>query len=273
MPTARWWKEFYAKEREELGTLGLDALLEQAPSVELSRALVFPHTRLRHSGHLPAAAARAVLDSGADTVLALGVLHGGREQDAEVVARARAGDANAIAALGGVHGPDGIAVEEFSLDGFSALLERAAERAGRAPPRLVKRFPFLVGRAPDQHPGLEELARLVASGAAVVATADMVHHGVGYGTAEGERVPREAGSTYARGLIEEQLLLLGRRDFVAFADVARRARSDFRDSGPTLAALIAPFSYAVLALELVPYGDVLAAAEPTWVAAALCGLA
>ena len=46
-------------------------------------ALIFPHTKLRDSGCLPAAVARAVVASGRETVLAIGVLHGGREVDAD----------------------------------------------------------------------------------------------------------------------------------------------------------------------------------------------
>src|SRR5262249_19279721 len=154
-------------------------LLERAPSVELPAkgALVFPHTLLAFSGELVAACALACVHSGRDTVLALGVLHGAREADAPLVARARAGDREARAQLRRVHGPgaaraDGRWQEEFSLDGFAALLELAARREGRAPPRLVARFPFLVGETPEDLPGLDELRALVGSGAALVATAD-----------------------------------------------------------------------------------------------------
>ena len=44
---------------------------------------------------------------------------------------------------------------------------------------------------------------------------------------------------------------------------------DFRDVGPVLMEL-RPFSrYTIHACELVPYGDVLGAPDPTWVAGAL----
>src|SRR5438128_877793 len=118
MPTARWWKSFYARERSGID---LDALLDAAPSVAFPEqgALVFPHTRLAASGRLVASVARAAALSGRD-VLALGVLHGARERDADEVARARAGDPRAKAALRGIHDEAGLASEEFSLDNFRA---------------------------------------------------------------------------------------------------------------------------------------------------------
>lgn len=127
MKTALAWKRFYEAERESLGEAGVAERLERAPDAALPPrgALVFPHTKLAVSGHLVAAAARAVVRSGADEVLAIGVLHGAREEDAALVARARRGEPDAVAALRRVHGvgapgDDGRADEEFSLDGFAA---------------------------------------------------------------------------------------------------------------------------------------------------------
>src|SRR5579859_5225892 len=93
--TARAWKEYYSKERREIGDIGLRALFDRAPHIDLppGGALVFPHTKARVSGHLVAAVARAIVEARCDEVVALGVLHGAREQDQEQVRRARAGDA------------------------------------------------------------------------------------------------------------------------------------------------------------------------------------
>ena len=60
-------------------------------------ALVFPHTRLEATGDMVAAVALAVVRSGCEEVLALGVLHGAWVEDAELVRRAREGDAEARA--------------------------------------------------------------------------------------------------------------------------------------------------------------------------------
>ena len=234
--TAPEWKRFYAAERAELGRAGLEALLHGAPGVELppGGALIFPHTRLAHSGRLVAAAARAVLASGADRVFALGVLHQPEHAHAE-----------------------------FSLDGFLALLELAAELDGGAVPEVTARF-----AGPDAD---VSLLRAEARGAALVATADPVHHGIGYGAAREHALPLgEASRLEARVWIEEQLAALGRGELDAFAELSRRYRSDFGRAGPILLELLGGAArFEVEQLLLVDYADVLEAESPTWVAAAL----
>lgn len=280
-PTARAWRAFYARERDELGEPGLIARLDRAPTITVPAggALIFPHTRLRHSGHLVGAVANAVVDSGCDRVLALGVLHGAREADAGAVARARAGDPAARQALRGVHGPGvdgdgGHWDEEFSLDGFRALVGLAARRAGRPPPELIARFPFLVGDDPSSLPGVDELRAVVDAGAVVVATTDPVHYGVGYGRPDADLARDDARAVaFARSSVERALELLSTGDYTGFGAHAVAARSDFRDVGPVLATLLGPPLAAVLRdLVLVGYADVLEAAEPTWVAGALSAL-
>ena len=282
---AREWRELYAKERAALGEAGMFALLDRAPPVDLPQggALVFPHTHLHASGHLVAAAARAVVRSGCDQVLALGVLHNARERDAPLLERARAGEPAALTELRRVHGP-GVAgdaghwAEEYSLDGFTALLEVAARRERRAPPHLVVRFPFLVGDDPSTLPGLGELLRLRDSGCAIVATADPIHHGVAYGTPEAERRAREDPATkaWARAALDGQHALLAKGNYAAFLTEAAKYRSDFRDAGPVLAMLrgggTASVAMRVRAIELVDYAETFGEAAPTWVAAALTEL-
>lgn len=272
------WKRFYAEERRALGDAGLAALVRSAPEIAVPErgALLFPHTRLAASGRWVAAVARAVVRAQPRRVLALGVLHGARAADAELLRRARRGDALSRDALRRVHGPGaphdgGHASEEFSLDGFRALVAVAARVEGLPEPELVERHPFLVGDAPETVTGVEELRELVAEGAALVASADLVHHGVGYGTPPDLALPRtEATRSLARDWVGEQLAALGSGDFERFSVIAGRQRSDFRDAGPMLSHILArPVSFRVQALELVDYADVLAAAEPTWVAATL----
>ena len=286
MKTARAWKEYYGRERAALGEPGLCARLEHAEGwvdpllavLAHGGALVFPHTRLEVSGDLPAAAALAVVRSGREEVLALGVLHGAREEDAPLVQAARVGnDPAARAILRRVHGPGvpddaGRWAEEFSLDNFGALLEAAARRDGRPAPRVVRRFPFLTGPTPADLPGMEELAALVAGGAALVATTDPIHHGVGYGMPPEETWPLAAASTatLARAAVEEGFQRLAARDYAAFLDHAATLRSDFRDVGPVLAHLLpAATHFAIHELRLVDYAEAFAADPPTWVAAAL----
>jgi predicted class III extradiol MEMO1 family dioxygenase len=238
------WKAFYARER---AALDLDALLDAAPELEFptAGALVFPHTRLTASGTLVAAVAKAVARTGQD-VLAIGVLHGGTRAEE----------------LRGVHDERGLAADEFSLDGFRALLARTGTTA-----RVHARFPFLVGDRPDDLPGLGELRRL-ASDSVVVATTDPIHHGVGYATAEARDETLPETQAFARARVEEQLDALARADFGEFADLCARDRSDFRDAGPVLATLVPNAEWAIEALQLVDYSDVFECARPTWVAAA-----
>src|SRR5205823_5366820 len=132
-----------------------------------------------------------VVEAGATEVLALGVLHGGREADAEMVRRIRSGDAEATTALRRVHGPGiqndgGHWTEEFSLDSFKIFVELAARSAGRTAPKIIERYPFMTGENPGDLPAIDELRAIAARGAALVATTDPIHHGVGYGTPESE---------------------------------------------------------------------------------------
>jgi hypothetical protein len=286
MRTAKAWKAFYRSERESLGRAGLQQLIASAPRVTLPQdgagAVVFPHTRLSTSGRLPAAVARAVIESGCETVLALGVLHGAREEDAPLVQRARGGNVEALRHLRRAHGPGvpgdrGHWSEEFSLDNFQALVEIAAEMAGVRPPRIIARYPFLTGPEPSTMPGLDELRHIIDGGAALVATTDPIHEGVGYGTAAKELLPRESEQTFkiARQWIQEGFTSLARRDYRAFLENARAVRSDFRDVGPVMVSLLEPFDLSVTIHELllVDYHDVLQCAQPTWVAAALASIA
>jgi len=281
MRTASEWKELYARERASLGQRALEGMLDRAPEVWLPArgALVFPHTRLSRSGELVAAVARAVVQSGADRVLALGVLHGARAEDQPTVEAARRGDAEATALLRRVHGAQipGDASrwsEEFSLDGFAVLIELAARRAGRKAPELVLRYPFLVGDEPASLPGIDALLELTSSGCVLVGTTDPLHHGLGYGTEAAFARDAAAPETvaWARDAIAAQTRALEGGDYAAFQQLARAHRSDFRDTGPVLAHLLrarGALSFEQHALTLVDYSDVLEAPPPTWVAAAM----
>jgi hypothetical protein len=284
LKTAVQWKRFYADERAGLGEAGMEQLLDRAPAVEFPAggALVFPHTRVALTGHLTAAVARAVVRSGATETLALGVLHGGREQDADRVQRARAGELMARLSLRGIHeATDDLCAEEFSLDAFAAFVALAARREGRPAPRVLARYPFLVGDDPEGLPGIADLDR-IAQRMPVVATADPIHHGAGYHTPEGERRAAEDDATrgWARACIETQLELLLRGEWEPFLRLAGEVRSDFRDAGPVLGHLMRlqgkrdgkTRRSEVLDLALVDYAEVFGADAPTWVAAPLMRL-
>ena len=243
MPTPAWWKDFYAREREGLD---LDALLDAAPEIEFPErgALVFPHTRLAVTGSMVAAVARAAARARGE-VLAVGVLHGVRGPR-------------------GVHEETGLARDEFSLDGFRALYDRACAREGM-PARVVARYPLEVGDRPGDLPGLEDLRRR-AETSLVVATADPIHHGVGYETPEARDETLAETVVEARTRVEEQLRTLARGNFSEFARLCARDRSDFRNAGPVVAELFPHATWTLDDLKLVDYSQTLGCARPTWVA-------
>lgn len=275
--TARAWKEFYRFEREALGLDGLRHLLDEAPHLTLpvGGALIFPHTRLRATGRQVAAVARAVLESGCREVIALGVLHGGRECDAEAVAAARAGNAPALAELRRIHGPEleddtDRWLEEFSLDGFRFLIEHLAERTRRPLPIIHECYPFLTGTDPRSLPGFTHLERLRARGAALVATTDPIHHGIGYGLTPLDARAADAPATlaWAQQRVTLAMRALAQKDYPEFLRLCAEDNSDFRDVGPVLAELVRhPWRAQAQPVQTVDYTDVLGTAAPTWVAA------
>ena len=273
MDSAFAWKQFYAAERERLGRNRLLAMVDEAEPLDVrdGGAIVIPHTRIEVTGNQIAVAVATVLASGAERVLALGVLHGARRADRGLVAAARAGDGDAITTLRGVHDEHGLAAEEFSLDGFVEMLTLAADRAGRSV-EVARRYPFLVGEEPASLDGLDELEQLVGDGALLVATTDPIHHGYAYGTAPSECLDPDDPRTMAvaQSALDDQLAALSDHRFGDFAQLAEQHRSDFRDTGPTLAQLVGRgFASEIHDLALVDYADVLEAARPSWVAGAL----
>jgi len=124
-------------------------------------------------------------------------------------------------------------------------------------------------------PGMESLRHEVGGSAALVATADLVHHGVGYGTGVDDQLPLEDDSKpmVRRWITEsfEKLLTHRYEDFLSHAQIVG---SDFRDTGSVLAYLLGDGMTAeIVDLELCDYSDVLGAAPPTWVSSALVKIA
>ncbi len=252
------WKRYYEAERARLGRDALRAMVERAPAVALDQhAAIFPHTRLEVTGDMVVAVARAVVDSGAGEVLAIGVLHGQPSTERRV------------------HLPGEVSTrDEFSLDAFVALLTVAADLLGKPAPTVHMRYPLLVGTDPSSLPGIDELARL-AERMPMVATADPIHHGIGYGD-DGEHAldgSSPAATSFARESIDRQLGTLAAHDFAAFQEECGRVRSDFRNAGPTLACLVGKGAFfETHRVDLVDYTTALGANGPTWVAGALVTL-
>jgi len=265
-----------------LGAVGAARLLDGGSSWDLTGtlrrggAIVFPHVGIDVCGHHVGAAVRACLDSGLQRVVAVGVLHALTSGLDEARARVAAGGDPAREPAWGVQGP-GLGgrsdwEREFSLDGFVFLWSAELARRGIRGPELVLRYPFLAGGRPDLMPGIDELAS-ISAGAALVATADSFHHGIGYGDPPGAAHPPDAaGLDAARRSIESGHALLERGDYRAFQEQCVRAKSDARDVGQVLRYLVGPMKARILDLVAADMSGAYRAPSPTWVAGALVTL-
>lgn len=277
------FKALHSGQQARLGEAGALRILDAgrawdlAPVLSAGGSLLFPHTTLDVCGHQIAAAIHACLDCGAARVLVLGVLHGLTEELQAARARVAAGGDPAAEPLRGVQGP-GLAgprhwEAEFSLFHFRFLWDLETRRRARTGgPELVLRYPFLAGDRPDTLPGIGELEDL-ARGAAVVATMDPVHHGIGYGDPVGDALAPEAGGLeLARRRIGEGLALLRDGDYPAYGRHAVASRSDGRDTGPVLRHLRGPLEAEILDLVADDMTGPYRKPAPTWVAGALVAL-
>jgi hypothetical protein len=267
--------------QRRLGSDGAAVLLDAgrrwdlAPALNDGGAVVFPHVSIEVCGHHTAAAVHACLDSGSDTVLALGVLHALTDELNEARVRVAAGGDPSGEDAWGVQGP-GLPGrtdwrQEFSLMNFLFLWREETARRGRDGPELVLRYPYLAGGRPDDLPGIEELERL-SRDAVVVATADPFHHGIGYGDSASESLaPEDGGLELARRRIDEGLELLRAGDHWGYNGHCVAAKSDARDVGQVLRHLLGPVRGNVLDLVADDMSGPYDAPAPTWVAGALIG--
>ncbi len=271
-----------AQDQAAQGEDGIRRLLEAgrawnlAPVLQAGGAVIFPHTSIAACGHQVAAAVHACLDSGAEKVLALGVLHALTPE----LEAARGRVANGADPSGepgwGVQGPGLPGREdwraEFSLSHFQFLWQQEIARRGIPGPPLIVRYPYLAGGRPEALPGMAELQE-IAREAVVVATMDPFHHGIGYGDlTEQALAPTEGGLELARQAITEGLSLLQAGEYWKYNQHSVRTKSDGRDVGQVLRYLLGSQQGRILDL----IGDDMSAAyqkpPPTWVAGALIAL-
>ena len=268
--------------QRRLGTEGAARLLDAgrrwdlSPVLEGGGAVVFPHVSLEVCGHHGAAAVHACLDSGADRVLVLGVLHALTDELEDARVRVANGGDPALEDSWGIQGPgsDGRTdwVSEFSLSNFLFLWRVETARRGVDGPKLVIRYPYLAGGRPGAMPGIGEL-ECVARDAVVVATADPFHHGIGYGDPAGAALaPGVGGLELARRRIDEGLSLLRDGDHAGYNRHCVDSKSDARDVGQVLRHVLGPVEGRVLDLVADDMSAAYDAPPPTWVAGALMEL-
>ncbi|MBW3667241.1 MAG: hypothetical protein KY394_06575, partial [Actinobacteria bacterium] len=184
--------ERYRREHEELGEEGTRRMLEEAAetwdfSGELAAGgvITFAHVGVADCGRHVAAAVNACIDSGAETVLAISVLHAFTDEMEQARQDVAAGGSPSDHETWGIQGPGLDFREEWQGDHAMRSLrhfwEAATRDLGMNGRRLVERYPYLAGGRPGDLPNLEETAR-IAENAVIVATGDQFHHGIGYGT-------------------------------------------------------------------------------------------
>jgi hypothetical protein len=265
-----------------LSTDEVDRILEAgrtwdlAPTLQDGGAVLFPHAGIKTCGHQVAAAVHACLDSGADRVVVIGVLHAlTQELDEARVRVARGGDVTTEEAWG-VQGP-GLAGredwrDEFSLLNFLFLWREELRRRGTAGPELILRYPYLAGGRPMLLPGIEGL-QAIAREAVLVTTADPFHHGVAYGDPpETALFPESGGLALACRRIEEGLELLRIGDYWGYNQHCVVAKSDGRDAGQVVRYLLGPLEGEILDLVADDMTGAYKKPAPSWVAGALVKL-
>jgi hypothetical protein len=269
----------YRREHEAMGPRGTRERLEQArqwdlaPTLRAGGVLVFPHAGVLDCGHQIAAVVKAALDSGADRVIVVSVLHAFTDEMEEARVRVAAGEDPAQWPHWGIQGPGIPGREEWRPDhalmSFRHFWEAEIDRRSIRGPEVIERYPYLAGGKPERLPGIDQLARL-AENAVIVSTADAFHHGLGYGDPPQRSFhPHEGGLDLARRTIEEGMEILGRGDYWGYNQHCVRAKSDGRDAGQVFRYLRGPMEGRIVDLTYSDASELYRQPKPTWVAAAL----
>ncbi len=274
--------ELYAREHAELGERGTLEHLERGRQWKLAHTLsaggvlVFPHAGVHDCGYQIGACVQAALDSGADKVVVLSVLHAFTPEMEAARVSVAAGEDPAAFEFWGIQGPGIDGRHEWKGDHaliswrhfWRAELKRRGIAEAEAP-RVYERYPYLAGGKPQDLPGIDELARLMEN-AAVVSTADPFHHGIGYGDAPEDAYDHdEVGLAHAKTVIESGISLLEKGDYWGYNQHCVEAKSDARDTGQVYRYLRGPMSGAVRDISFTDSSALYDQPKPTWVAGAL----
>jgi hypothetical protein len=272
----------YAREHAELGEAGTLQHLEKGRQWDLSGTLraggvlVFPHAGVQDCGYQIAACVHACLDSGADRVLVISVLHAFSAAMEQARRNVAAGGDPAQQPFWGVQGPGLTGREEWRGDHalmswrhfWNAEVSRRGLSETRTP-QVIERYPYLAGGKPEALPGIDEL-REIAKDAVIVSTADPFHHGIGYGdTPENSFDHDAAGLRRAQSVIEDGIRILERGDYWGYNQHCVTAKSDARDAGQVFRYLRGPMNGQVLDITYTDASELYKQPPPTWVAAAL----
>jgi hypothetical protein len=276
--------KLYQDEHQALGEHGTLEMLEEAqqwnlaPILQAGGVLVFPHVGVADCGHQVATVVQACLDSGADRVLLVSVLHAFSEEMEQARIRVANGEDPSHFACWGIQGPGLEGRDEWRYDhvltSFHHFWRAEMRRRGLTGqknkiPQVIERYPYLAGGHPERLPGIEELEK-IAEDAVVISTADSFHHGIGYGDPpEKALYPQEGGLDLARKMIQSGIEILERGDYWGYNQHCVHAKSDARDAGQVFRYLCGPMNGHILDLTDSDAADLYHAPSPTWVAAAL----
>jgi hypothetical protein len=273
----------YEREHAALGESGTLQLLEKGREWQLAHVLnaggvlVFPHAGVADCGHQIAACIHACLDSGADRVVVISVLHAFTEAMEQARRRVAAGGDVTQEVFWGIQGPgiEGGREEwkgDHALMSWRHLWQAEVKRRGLSEshiPEVIERYPYLAGGKPEMLPGIEALQDLVKD-AVIVSTADAFHHGIGYGDLpEAAFEPDAAGLARAQAVLEEGMALLEQGDYWGYNQHCVTAKSDARDAGQVFRYLRGPMQGRVLDITYSDASELYNQPPPTWVAAAL----
>ncbi|MBT3390420.1 MAG: hypothetical protein HN413_08420 [Chloroflexi bacterium] len=269
----------YMQEHQALGEAGTLRLLEQARQWDLSSTLarggvlVFPHAGVAECGQQIAAVVHACLDSGAERVLLVSVLHSFSDEMETARIRVAAGENPAQFRHWGVQGPGLIGRQDWRFDhvltSWRHFWRAETQRRGIKGPEVIERYPYLAGGKPENLPGIDEMAE-IAKDAVIVSTADPFHHGIGYGDAPEDSLhPHEGGLELARQRIQDGIDLLAAGDYWGYNQHCVDAKSDARDAGQVFRFLRGPMKGEIVDLTYSDAAELYQEPAPTWVAAAL----
>jgi len=271
--------ELYRAEHAALTPQATLEMLERAqtwklaPTLAAGGVLVFPHAGVQDCGHQVAAVVQACLDSGADQVLVVSVLHAFTDEMEQARRDVANGADPVLYPCRGIQGPGIDGRQDWKTDhvlmSFRYFWEAERRRRGIQGPLVIERYPYLAGGHPGSLPGIDELVQL-ARNSVIVSTADAFHHGIGYGDPPDKSLEaNQGGLDLARTAIEEGMEILGRGDYWGYNQHCVRAKSDARDAGQVFRYIRGGMTGRIVDLTHSDAAALYHQPSPTWVAAAL----
>jgi hypothetical protein len=266
--------DLYQREHDDLGEAGTARMLDEARRWDLSDTLAaggvvgFAHVGVADCGIHVAAAVNACLDSGADTVLAISVLHAFSEEMETARKDVAAGGSPSHHATWGIQGPGLDFRDDWRGDHAMRSLrhfwQTETKRRGITGRRLIERYPYLAGGKPGELPNIDEVAG-IAENAVIVTTGDQFHHGIGYGTPPDEALdPEPDGLAAARASMEDGITLIEQGDYWGYNQHCVVAKSDDRDVAQLFRYLRGPLRGTLLDIAYTDSTQLYDQPPPTW---------